>query len=112
MAYNNYFTELNHNEIIGWEWKKFQTVEPVIIILTDKEINKRILKTIDITISILKEENIQTELIYSKGESLLARIFSLLYLGDFTSYYLAIINKIDPTPINKIMILKERLSKI
>ncbi len=112
MAYNNYFTELNHNEIIGWEWKKFQTVEPVIIILTDKEINKRILKTIDITISILKEENIQTELIYSKGESLLARIFSLLYLGDFTSYYLAIINKIDPTPINKIMVLKERLSKI
>ena len=111
MAYNNYFTELTHNEIMGWEWKKFQNLDPLIIILNDKEISERILKTIKITTSILNEENVPIEQFWSKGKSLLSRIFSLVYLGDFTSYYLAILYKTNPTPIKKIEILKKRLNQ-
>jgi glucose/mannose-6-phosphate isomerase len=111
MAFNNYFTELNHNEIMGWEWKKFRKSNPMVIVLNDKEIEKKVSKTIDITIEMLNNENIPVEQIWSEGKSLLARIFSLLYIGDFTSYYLAIIKKIDPTPIKKIETLKEKLQK-
>ncbi|RLG91836.1 MAG: bifunctional phosphoglucose/phosphomannose isomerase, partial [Candidatus Hecatellales archaeon] len=33
------------------------------------------------------------------------------YLGDYLSYYLAILNKVDPTPVKTINLLKEELKK-
>ena len=48
----------------------------------------------------------------SVGKELLARIFSLVYIGDFVSFYLAILNKIDPTPVERVMYLKRELAKV
>jgi glucose/mannose-6-phosphate isomerase len=45
------------------------------------------------------------------GESALARMFSLAYVGDFVSFYLAILNGIDPTPVRMIDYLKKELAK-
>ena len=47
----------------------------------------------------------------SVGKGLLARIFSLIYIGDFASYYLAILNKCDPTPVERVTYLKNELAK-
>ena len=47
--------------------------------------------------------------IHVNGESLLARMLSTIYIGDLTSYYLALMNKIDPTPVPLITELKKRL---
>jgi glucose/mannose-6-phosphate isomerase len=38
-------------------------------------------------------------------------MFSLIYTGDFVSFYLAILNKRDPTPVERIKYLKEQLAK-
>ena len=43
--------------------------------------------------------------------SLLARIFSLVYIGDFISLYLAILNGADPTPVDNVTYLKNELAK-
>ncbi|HFE52881.1 MAG TPA: bifunctional phosphoglucose/phosphomannose isomerase, partial [Bacteroidetes bacterium] len=45
------------------------------------------------------------------GTSVLARMFSLIVLGDFVSYYLAILNRVDPTPIENIDLLKKRMKE-
>jgi glucose/mannose-6-phosphate isomerase len=45
------------------------------------------------------------------GSSRLERIFDLVYLGDWVSYYLAILNEVDPTPVNVITNLKNELGK-
>ena len=42
----------------------------------------------------------------------LARVYSLMYIGDFVSYYLAILNNIDPAPVETIDYLKKELGKI
>ncbi|MGH7601840.1 MAG: SIS domain-containing protein, partial [bacterium] len=47
----------------------------------------------------------------SEGQSLLARFFSLIFLGDMASVYAAVLNGIDPTPVEKIDYLKNRLTK-
>ena len=44
-----------------------------------------------------------------RGSRLLARIFSIICLGDFVSLYLACLNSVDPTPVPVIETLKERL---
>ena len=47
-----------------------------------------------------------------QGETRLARLFSLIYLGDFTSVYLALLGGINPKPVQVIDYLKQELSKI
>ena len=111
-AFNNYFTELNHNEICGWESNDTIPFKPYVIILNDKKSrNEKTNKITTITKSILTEENIPFVQCTSTGESLLSQIFSLLYLGDWTSYYLAVINNTDPTPIMKIEEIKRRMTE-
>jgi glucose/mannose-6-phosphate isomerase len=38
-------------------------------------------------------------------------MMSLVLFGDFVSYYLAILYRIDPSPVEVINYLKERLAK-
>ena len=38
-------------------------------------------------------------------------MMSLVLFGDYTSYYLAILNKIDPSPVKAIDYLKEQLAR-
>ena len=45
----------------------------------------------------------------TEGDTKLERVFDLVYLGDWISFYLAILNKLDPSPIEKINILKNKL---
>jgi hypothetical protein len=40
----------------------------------------------------------------------LARMLSMMLLGDFTSVYLAYLNGVDPTPVTKIDRLKKELA--
>ncbi|NOZ62774.1 MAG: bifunctional phosphoglucose/phosphomannose isomerase [Calditrichaeota bacterium] len=112
LAFANVFPELNHNEIVGWDQlpellRKFQ-----IIYLKDAQDNPRNAARMSITKEILEQVTNSVLSFQTLGKSRLARLFSLIYLGDMTSFYLAIRNKVDPTPIEKIQILKDKLSQI
>ncbi|MEW5758632.1 MAG: bifunctional phosphoglucose/phosphomannose isomerase [Candidatus Omnitrophota bacterium] len=103
--------EMNHNEIVGWENPKKIIKNFVVLILRDSSMHERVLKRIEITKRILSYEAHKVIEINSEGESLLSRICSLIYIGDFISLYLAILNKIDPTPVKRIDFLKNELAK-
>jgi len=47
----------------------------------------------------------------AEGSSLLVRVFSLVYLGDYVSVYLALLNGINPKPVQVIDYLKGRLAE-
>jgi glucose/mannose-6-phosphate isomerase len=46
------------------------------------------------------------------GRGRLARLLTLVYLGDFLSFYLAVKRGVDPTPVPEIEELKRRLSQL
>jgi len=104
-AFYNVFSEMNHNEIVGYKSmdRKFAAV-----IIRDKHDNDRIKKRMDICREIM-EVNVDVEEIETQGESLLARMFSAIYLGDFVSYYLALWNRVDPSPVEIIEGMKKKL---
>lgn len=104
--------EMNHNEIVGWENPKNIFKDLLVVFLRDKDEHVRVTKRIEITDLLIKKENVEITDIHSKGVSLLARAFSLIYIGDFSSFYLALLNNIDPTPVEKVMYLKNELAKI
>jgi glucose/mannose-6-phosphate isomerase len=102
---------MNHNELVGWKVLKRQMSNMVVIFLRDEQDNVRVQHRMGITKEIVSEYANETLEVYSEGLSLLARMFSLIHLGDWTSYYLAILNGVDPTPVRVIDYLKNELGK-
>ncbi len=109
LAFGNYFPELNHNEIVGWQENSDFLRNFALVYLIDMQDNPRILKRQKITKEILEPYRGLDIEIESEGSSKIERIFDLVYLGDWISFYLAVINKTDPAPIEKINILKNKL---
>jgi len=110
LASGHVFPEMNHNEIVGWQNPKKLFKDFVVLMLRDKGMHPRVAKRMDITGDILKKEGINVIEIWSQGPDLLSRIFSLIYIGDFISYYLAILYGIDPTPVERVTFLKNQLA--
>ena len=112
LSSSHLFPEVIHNEIVGWQNPKKIIKNFAVIVLRDQKMHPYVAKSMDIMRDILKkEEGIQMIEIWSHGEDLLSRIFSLIYTGDFISYYLAILYGVDPSATPKINYLKEELSK-
>ncbi len=105
-AFHHTFSEMNHNEIAGFQSMNKNNF--IAIFIKDKDDNERIKKRMDITKEIISSR-VDVEEIFTRGEHLLSRMFSGIYYGDFASYYLALANKIDPTPVTVIENLKKKL---
>ncbi len=109
LATSHLFPEMNHNEIEGFKNPAKLFKNFIVLLFNDKGIHPRVKKRMEITKEILKKEGLLCIEISSWGESLLSRIFSLIYIGDFISFYLSILYGIDPTPVDRITYLKKRL---
>lgn len=110
-AYYNIFPELNHNELVGFEAPAALLAETSIIILQDEQDNNRVKKRMEISQGIIKDRVKDIIVVKSRGNSFLARFFSLVYIGDYASAYLAEAYGINPTPVAVIDYLKAELAK-
>jgi len=111
LAHSHVLPELNHNEIVGWQLPPTILSHTEVIFLRDKGDHPQIKLRMDLTRAILKREAQGVSEVWSEGTSLLSRIFSLIYLGDFVSFYLALLNRVDPTPVERIDYLKRKLEE-
>lgn len=111
-AVNNTFPELNHNETVGWEVPEEVTKQIELVILRDRMDNDRVKARIEVTREIVEGRVSGVTELWSEGESEVARLFSLIYPGDFVSLYLALIYRVDPTPVKMIDLLKSRLAEL
>ncbi|MBN2541879.1 bifunctional phosphoglucose/phosphomannose isomerase [bacterium] len=111
LAYSAVFPEMNHNELVGWNHFEAYKNSLLPVFIMDSSTDPRINYRMELTAEIMKEMGVESIIINTKGDSLLTRIFSIIQIADFTSYYLAILNQEDPTPIGVIKRLKKALSK-
>ncbi|MHB8984662.1 MAG: bifunctional phosphoglucose/phosphomannose isomerase [Eubacteriales bacterium] len=109
-AYWNVLPELNHNEIVGFQFPCEVLKKIHIIFLRDKQDHPRVQKRIEITKGIIKDRVDGYTEVYATGKSDLARLYSLIYVGDYTSIYLAALYGIDPGPVKVIDFLKKELA--
>lgn len=93
-AFNNVFPELNHNEVEGINEKDFS-----FIIIEDELDHPRV----KLRMEIFKKKY--------KTITLKDNPINLIILSLWTSYYLALENKVDPISVNKIEELKKELSQ-
>ena len=111
LSSHHVFPEMNHNEIVGWENPKDVLKNFVVIILRSEKDNKRVKKRIEISKKIIKKSKAKIIEIETIGDNLLAQFFSLIYTCDWISFYLAVLNKIDPTPVKRVQYLKKELAR-
>ena len=79
--------------------------------MNDIDDNKKIARRAEITKDLVKPYAGLVYEISSEGHTKLERILDLVYLGDWVSFFLAVLYKVDPTPIEKINILKTKLTE-
>lgn len=107
-AFCNYLPEMNHNEIEGWEDQRFSS-EMLPIIIRHFQDDDRYLRRINTMKKLFKRMDIVFLEYFVEGDTQIEEIFSLIYLGDMISYYLAILNGRDPAAINFIDYLKQNI---
>lgn len=111
LAHFAVFSELNHNEIVGWENPKEILKRIFIFILRDREESDQMKKRIEITTELIEDLAGEIMDVYAEGKSRLAKMFSLIQKGDYLSFYLARNYKVDPLPVKRIQELKRRLAE-
>ncbi len=113
LAYNNVFPEMNHNEIAGWQRAAAMELNDKLSVffLRDRDDHPRVQKRMNIVRELISQSRTPVHQIDSHGETLLTRMFSLIYLADFVSFNLAMLCGEDPTPIKNIDYLKSSLAQ-
>jgi glucose/mannose-6-phosphate isomerase len=109
IAWCNQIPEFNHNEFLGW------TSHPVdkpykVVDLKSSFDNDRIQKRFKISEKLLSGKRPFPETVEAEGDSFLKQILWTIQLGDFVSIYLALLNGINPTPVDLIEKLKKELN--
>ncbi|HVP92404.1 MAG TPA: bifunctional phosphoglucose/phosphomannose isomerase [Acidobacteriota bacterium] len=105
------FSELDHNEIVGWEAANRLARHFSAIFIRDDSESEAMRTRIEITQELMRKKFSRIYEIKSIGKSQLAKMSSVICTGDFTSVYLAIMRGIDPTPVKSIASLKEKLKR-
>ncbi len=109
-AFWNELPELNHNELMGWTSLPALTASTVAVFLEDERGDARLVRRTELTAAELSAHGVAVEREVARGRSPLARLFSLVQLGDYVSYYLALLYGVDPTPVAAIQDFKAKLA--
>jgi glucose/mannose-6-phosphate isomerase len=111
-AFYEFFPELNHNSVVGYPLPEEIARRTMVIILDSDLLHPRVRLRFDITRKLLEQAGISYEVLSGEGESALSQTMGLVLFGDYVSYYLAMLNRVDPTPVKAIDFLKGELSKL
>jgi glucose/mannose-6-phosphate isomerase len=112
VAHVNVLPEMNHNEIVGWGGPGAFEGKGRVVFLRDADDHPRVSRRIDLTRDEIDATGAEIREVESRGLTRLGRMLSLIGIGDFVSFYLAMLNDVDPTPVAPIDRLKQALAKL
>ncbi len=112
LAFGNFLPEMNHNEINSWNNPAEIVGNSTIVLLRDRDEHPRVALRFEAMKKLIGRKASRLVEVRGEGEHLLTRMFTLLYLGDWASYYLALLNGVDPTAIPLISKLKKTLASM
>ena len=98
--------ETCHNGIVSWE--RPSNVQPVLIEGKDDYIKTK--ERWDLLKEYFEANQIDYREILSVEGNILSKLINLIYLLDYSTIFLAILNKIDPSPVNSIEFIKKKAS--
>ena len=111
MAFFELFPELNHNAVVGYDFPPEVKEKIFVVLLHSASFNPRNRLRYKATAQLLAKAQIKHELVEAIGATAIAQVMSLILFGDYISFYLAILNRVDPTPVDSIDFVKKYLAQ-
>ncbi|MCI0532323.1 MAG: bifunctional phosphoglucose/phosphomannose isomerase [candidate division Zixibacteria bacterium] len=111
LSFCNVFPEFNHNELVGWDKIEHLQSKLAVVILKDENDHEQVKLRMKLIAKMFKEKKVELVELSGSGNTVMERMFSLIHFGDWTSYYLAILNRVNPTPVEIIERLKKSLAR-
>jgi len=111
LCHTNALPEHNHNEIVGMGRPRHPGRQNVVIALLDRETRDRTRFRLESVLDITEQTYHAAIRLEGEGRSRLARVFSLVMLGDLVSVELARLLGKDAMEIDRIVELKRRMAQ-
>lgn len=110
VAWCNEIPEFSHNEFLGWTSHPVDKPYSVIDLRSTFE-HPRVQKRFEVTERLLSGKRPAPIVIDAQGDSVLEHLLYCVALGDFVSMYTALLNGLDPTPVDLIERMKKALDE-
>ena len=110
-AFFENFPELNHNAVVGYEFPIEAKERILVFMLRSSSLHPRVLLRYEITAKLLARAGTAHEFVEARGKGSLAQVLSLVLLGDYASFYLSMLNEVDPTSTDAIGFVKQHLAE-
>ncbi len=111
-AFFEQLPELNHNAVVGYENPPDLGARLHVVLLSSSTYHPRVAARLRITAEILRGRGIGHEIVEARGSTPAAQMLDAIAMGDYASYYLALLYGSDPTPVRTIDFLKGELARI
>lgn len=112
VAFTEFLPEAMHNAIQGFNFPHRFQGDLIALILQNSFDPPALVNQFDKLKDVLDEKKIGYEIIESTGKDIFSQKLSLLLLGDWVSFYLAMLNNIDPTPVETIEKVKNKVDTL
>jgi len=110
-AFFDQLPELNHNAVRGFRFPQDAGEHLRVVQLSAEGNHPRITLRDKVTAELLRSSGVPVDIVEARGQNAFEQVFSALYFGDFVSYYLALLNGVDPSDNSAIDHLKARLAQ-
>lgn len=110
VAWCNEIPEFSHNEFLGWTSHPVDKPYSVIDLRSSFE-NPRVQKRFTVTERLLSGMRPAPHVVDAKGDSELEHLLYCVAFGDFVSLYVALLNGLNPSPVDLIEKMKKALDE-
>lgn len=108
VAWVNQYPEFNHNEFIGWSSHPVDKPYAVVDIRSNLE-HPRVQKRFEVSERLLSGMRPAPHVVEPQGETLIQQLLWTSNFADFVSIYVALLNGVDPTPVDLVENFKKAL---
>lgn len=109
-AFFELLPEAHHNSVVGYMMPPEVKTNAFAILLQPEFLHPRTRLRYQITGDLLDEQSIPHRTVRGQGDSALSQILTAAILGDYTSFYLALLEGVSPSPVPNIDYIKGRLA--
>lgn len=110
VAWTYQYPEFNHNEFIGWSSHPVEKPYAIVEIRSNLE-HPRVKKRFEVSERLLSGMRPAPNVVVPQGETLLQQLLWSAAFGDFVTLYLALLNGVNPTPVDLVEKFKAELNK-
>lgn len=108
IAWVNQLPEFNHNEFLGWSQQPVDKPYAVVDLRSNLE-HERVQKRFEVSARLLSGMRPAPHVVQAEGQTVLEQMLWAQAFGDFVTIYLALLNGINPAPVDLVEKFKKEL---